>query len=407
MTNKFNFSFNKDKDSIILNNHIDYIKSKFPDIVLHYDEDSIIKKIIKQKDISWGKFFLSYYISNYKLYNIYYNEFQYIDILKYVYNLCLDIINKELNNLEFALSIKLELANMFKSLLILKEKEKSPQNFYISDTHFGHENVIKFENRPFKNINEMSENMIKLWNNKVKENDTVYILGDMFYGKEINYENILSRLNGYKILIKGNHDQWIDKNIYLSKYFIKISDYKIINDNGKQIVLFHYPILDWAYKFNGAIHLYGHIHSMLKKDLHLLTDIQLKELNLISEEKNMYNVSADVINYSPCTLGELEELNEFNFPYDEYARLPLNEIEDSIIELLGENLRDIKYKLGRSYDPDIKEYMVSYGEDIINYICVYIINNINLKDRVIINDLVCCFNRRNKTYLRSVVKICN
>lgn len=54
--------------------------------------------------------------------------------------------------------------------------------YYISDLHFGHKNVIKYCNRPFKNTDEMREGLISRWNSKVKPSDTVYILGDMFYG---------------------------------------------------------------------------------------------------------------------------------------------------------------------------------------------------------------------------------
>ena len=53
--------------------------------------------------------------------------------------------------------------------------------YYIADTHFGHENIIEMCNRPFSNIDEMNSVMINRWNKKVKGNDTIYVIGDMFF----------------------------------------------------------------------------------------------------------------------------------------------------------------------------------------------------------------------------------
>lgn len=71
--------------------------------------------------------------------------------------------------------------------------------FYISDTHFGHENIIKICNRPYQNIQEMNEDIIKRWNNKVKPEDNVYFLGDFTYKtSSCDAIEVLKRLNGKK-----------------------------------------------------------------------------------------------------------------------------------------------------------------------------------------------------------------
>ena len=78
--------------------------------------------------------------------------------------------------------------------------------YYIGDLHFGHKKVLEFDNRPFETFEEMNETIIENWNNVVTKNDDVYILGDMFWKNDLA-EDIMSRLNGNKYLILGNHDR--------------------------------------------------------------------------------------------------------------------------------------------------------------------------------------------------------
>ena len=76
--------------------------------------------------------------------------------------------------------------------------------FFTSDTHFDHANIIRFCNRPFATVEEMNEALIANWNRKVHRDDTVYIMGDMFF-RTTDPEPILQRLKGKKRLIVGNH----------------------------------------------------------------------------------------------------------------------------------------------------------------------------------------------------------
>ena len=80
------------------------------------------------------------------------------------------------------------------------------KTFYIADTHFGHKNIINFDNRPFSSTKEMEDVIVKNWNSVVTNDDDVYILGDFCWDKEDEWIRILNRLNGRKFLIKGNHD---------------------------------------------------------------------------------------------------------------------------------------------------------------------------------------------------------
>lgn len=138
-------------------------------------------------------------------------------------------------------------------------------NYYVADTHWCHSNIIKFCTRPFASVEEMNEAMIERWNSKVTKKDTVYHLGDVvFRGSFSQTKEILDRLNGKIILIKGNHDDERDlkKLTYRFELIDKLLEIKdsFINHN---IVLCHYPLASWRSKGRGAYHLYGHVHNNL------------------------------------------------------------------------------------------------------------------------------------------------
>ena len=84
-------------------------------------------------------------------------------------------------------------------------------NFYIADMHFGHKNVIRYDNRPFDSIEEMDKAMITLWNETVGDSDVVYILGDFSWYKEEKTAFILGCLKGHKVLIKGTMTIFLQK----------------------------------------------------------------------------------------------------------------------------------------------------------------------------------------------------
>ena len=108
--------------------------------------------------------------------------------------------------------------------------------FVISDTHFCHENILKFTQhtgkmlRNFHDTTEMDECMIRRWNEVVQPEDKVYHLGDVYIGSQKRADNILRRLNGHKRLILGNHDKGRDT--VLQKYFDKI---EIWRDSEKRM----------------------------------------------------------------------------------------------------------------------------------------------------------------------------
>jgi len=83
--------------------------------------------------------------------------------------------------------------------------------FFTADLHFYHENVIKHAQRPFANATEMNETLIRNWNQTVSSADEVYILGDVTMKGAEQAARVLSRLNGHKHLIRGNHDKFAEQ----------------------------------------------------------------------------------------------------------------------------------------------------------------------------------------------------
>ena len=167
--------------------------------------------------------------------------------------------------------------------------------FVTSDLHFGHKNIIQYENRPYKDIEEMDRELIKNWNDTVKTDDIVYILGDFSWYKGEKTNEILKQLNGKKVLIIGNHDSNFLKNKKFDRtLFEEICDYKQLKHNGKVYIMFHYPIAEHNGKMNGYIHLYGHIHSM-----NIELERQLGKL--------CHNVGVDRNNYKPVNIKKYEQ----------------------------------------------------------------------------------------------------
>ena len=135
--------------------------------------------------------------------------------------------------------------------------------FITSDLHFGHKNILKFcpKTRPFHSVDEMDEFMIKEWNRIVPGDGTVYILGDVSYREPIHTAKIFGRLNGKKILIRGNHDDKALKSSFFTECFEEIHSYLEITRNKTKIIMFHYPICEWNAMHRGSVHFYGHLHG--------------------------------------------------------------------------------------------------------------------------------------------------
>lgn len=134
-----------------------------------------------------------------------------------------------------------------------------PAVFLVSDTHFGHAGVCRFTDsttnekiRPWTDPDEMDEEMVKRWNETVRPNDKVYHLGDVVINRKAL--PIMNRLNGDKVLIRGNHDIFKDEDY--RKYFRELRAYHVMNG----MILSHIPIhTESLGRFGVNIH--GHLHT--------------------------------------------------------------------------------------------------------------------------------------------------
>lgn len=133
-----------------------------------------------------------------------------------------------------------------------------------SDFHWGHKNIAKFcpdTRGHYADINHMNEDMVKQWNELVQPEDLVYMLGDVAFMSASEASATMARLNGRKILIKGNHDSKTVKDKTFRSCFEEIHDYLVINYDKHRVVMFHYPICEWYQMHRGSIHFYGHLHQ--------------------------------------------------------------------------------------------------------------------------------------------------
>lgn len=197
-------------------------------------------------------------------------------------------------------------------------------NYYISDLHIGHKNVLScegssnFDGRSFKTFDEMNRAILNNWNSVINNGDHVYILGDTLWKENDEAIALISQFKGNLHAIKGNHCQF--KDARYRRLFVEICDYKEVSDNinGKNynVVLFHYPIMFWnkmrqvnndgSTKYKGYnILLYGHTHNSNEEKLYQQF---LKYVNDNYGYGAMaFNVGCMMpyMNYTPRTLEEI------------------------------------------------------------------------------------------------------
>lgn len=187
-------------------------------------------------------------------------------------------------------------------------------NFYISDLHFGHKNIASFDNRPFKTPEENDNLITENWNSAVGFDDDVYILGDVSQYNSTKTIKIIKNLNGRKHLIRGNHDNKILKNPKMREQFVEICDYKeITTDDGKGLILCHYPIVAFKNHYYGWTHFYGHVHNSWEYDV--IEQARLESIKVSKKPCCMFNVGAMMpwMNYTPKTFTRV--LTAYNEQY--------------------------------------------------------------------------------------------
>ena len=184
-----------------------------------------------------------------------------------------------------------------------------PKNFYISDLHLGHGNVIRFDGRPFGDVAEMEQALISNWNSRVGRDDTVYILGDFIWGKEPEWRRLVPLFTGNKVLIRGNHDlKSMSREV--RNLFQDVKDYKEITDNGRHVILCHYPILFYKAAYNPLCYmLCGHVHTTRENGFlnQWRQELRLTKSASGDNQGNIYNVGCMLpyMGYTPRSLDEI------------------------------------------------------------------------------------------------------
>lgn len=172
----------------------------------------------------------------------------------------------------------------------------------ISDTHFQNENIIKYCDRPFKDASQQTEALIERWNMNVAPEDVVIVCGDFIMGSPDGMRDILEQLNGSIILVRGNHDT--DRKIEMyndlfSRKVIRVVDTYYFQYQGYFFVFCHFPLVNHDYgqmvsrRHKDVVYVHGHVHDSMP---------------FMSEEMHAFNVSADVVNFTPVPMSRLADI---------------------------------------------------------------------------------------------------
>lgn len=194
---------------------------------------------------------------------------------------------------------------MNKNDFITKIKQEDYKNVHFcSDTHWFHNNILRYCNRPFGSVEEMNEALVNNWNSVVKPDDHVYHLGDFCFGNVEKWNWCLEpgRLNGHIHLILGNHDpERVFRDGTFIERFDSIDYQKILIIEGWTVILNHFPFLSFSNNFDHkVIQLFGHIHSGPGEFGNVLPEGYKLQWN-------QYDVGVDNNNYTPVSWYQVKE----------------------------------------------------------------------------------------------------
>ena len=161
------------------------------------------------------------------------------------------------------------------------------KTWFIADTHFGHEQILKYEDRPFTSVDHMGTVLIENWNNAVADEDEVWHLGDVALVPKLQIIKILAQLKGHKRLVCGNHDKRITNTWWLNHGFEYVQKYPGMVDLGYAL-LSHVPIPNTR-----KLNIHGHMHAN-------------KHRTMPPGKSNLYScVSVEQTGFRPVDLMEL------------------------------------------------------------------------------------------------------
>ena len=183
-------------------------------------------------------------------------------------------------------------------------------NYYIADLHLGHQNVLKYDPRPFDTIEQMDEEIIKRWNSVVKKEDHVYVIGDITMKSPNIALQYVQKLNGHIHLIAGNHDRMDDE---YRKCFESVDELLMIDDyvynQKRKVAMCHYWIPFFPLQRHGLFFLHGHTHTTKE---HILEEEMKQKIRENGIRCEAYNVGCMFQDYYPQTLEQIIERQERN-----------------------------------------------------------------------------------------------
>lgn len=175
--------------------------------------------------------------------------------------------------------------------------------WFTSDQHFDHANIIQYCQRPFADVHEMNAEMVRRWNERVRVDDIVYLLGDFTLGNGRRAQHFLDQLRGNILALAGGHDQrWfcnVEGVVYEPPLLSRMID-------GHNLTLCHYPLRSWEASHYGAWHLHGHSHGTMGV-YHQSSDVLLPPGQAAGWSAD---VSVDCWDFYPVTLEMIMEEHE-------------------------------------------------------------------------------------------------
>lgn len=191
--------------------------------------------------------------------------------------------------------------------------------WFISDLHFKHENILKFSDRDYlgSTIEEHDARLIEMWNTCISKYDTIYILGDLCFGNIDDVKKLLQKLNGDKILVKGNHDKVSDelRGHYNQMTLIKKMKFKktvypfLVEDF--EVVMCHYPMVSWESKSRGAVMVHGHCHGRIDQYNKDSKELRV-DVGIDGELANGYFISLEKLYEHFCKIKGARSFREYS-----------------------------------------------------------------------------------------------
>ena len=170
--------------------------------------------------------------------------------------------------------------------------------YFTAGTHFGHANAIAFCERPFADVEEMNAALVDGINARVMQSDTLYVLGDFsFKMSAADAAELRGRIRCRDVrLIPGNHDKDWTQPAVAGTFAVEPPIREAKLDDGRRLVMCHYPIMDWPGLGHGSIHLHGHIHAPRAYNERMRAENTLR-----------FDVGVDANGYAPVSLDEVLE----------------------------------------------------------------------------------------------------